>query len=585
MKKRLFSLLLALVLLMGMVPVSAYAADPQASSFEMTIWADKEEQPWLFEQLYLFQAAHPQWRISWNVETRSADSTCTQLRNNPASGPDLFFFWSGDRHNLIDAGALAPLTAAQAAEMTAATSPAVSQTTQHTDGRYYGFPLTGNTWFLYYNKAVFSENDVKSLEAMLKKGPVLVDVTNAWYYTAFYFANGCTMFGKNGNTPSEGIRFNGAKGAAVTLRLKELLSNRNFRTTKDTNSDVFLEEIRKGTSSAFFSGYWDYETMHMELGDNLGVAQLPTILIDGQTKQLRSFLNTTAIGVNPHSAHTDAARALASFLAGTESQLMHWQMTGLAPAATALLDNAAIQADPLAKTQLLSLKNTTVNQPAVKEMDTFWANSSYMGQWLLNGEVTTRNAAELTDEWNAMLNGGKNPPPFTDVPMGSFYEAPVLWALENAITTGASDTTFNPNGSCLRAQVVTFLHRAAGSPIAISHVNPFTDVKKTDFFYNPVLWAVHKGITNGVSQTRFGSYDVCNRAAVVTFLWRTAGAPNPRTDMNPFTDVKKTDFFYKPVLWAVEQGITTGLTATTFGPASPCNRAQVVTFLYRAYND
>ena len=174
--------------------------------------------------------------------------------------------------------------------------------------------------------------------------------------------------------------------------------------------------------------------------------------------------------------------------------------------------------------------------------------------------------------------------PFTDVPVGSFYEAPVLWAVENGITSGATETTFNPNGSCLRAQVVTFLHRAEGSPAPISPVNPFTDVKKTDFFYTPVLWAVHEGITNGVSQTSFGSFTNCNRAAVVTFLWRAVGSPEPRTNRNPFTDVKKTDFFYKPVLWAVENGITSGLTATEFGPGTNCNRAQVVTFLYRACN-
>ena len=100
----------------------------------------------------------------------------------------------------------------------------------------------------------------------------------------------------------------------------------------------------------------------------------------------------------------------------------------------------------------------------------------------------------------------------------------------------------------------------------------------------PVIWAVQGRVTNGVSADKFGSYDVCNRAAVVTFLWRAAGSPAPKSANNPFTDVKTTDFFYKPVLWAIENGITNGLTATAFGPNSPCNRAQVVTFLYRAYN-
>ena len=137
---------------------------------------------------------------------------------------------------------------------------------------------------------------------------------------------------------------------------------------------------------------------------------------------------------------------------------------------------------------------------------------------------------------------------------------------------------------CLRAQVVTFLWRAAGCPVPFDTDNPFADVKSSDFFYQPVLWAVDKGITNGVSTTAFGSYANCNRAAVVTFLWRAAGSPEPQSTSHPFVDVKTTDFFYKPVLWAVEKGITNGVDATHFGPTTDCNRAQVVTFLYRAYN-
>lgn len=174
--------------------------------------------------------------------------------------------------------------------------------------------------------------------------------------------------------------------------------------------------------------------------------------------------------------------------------------------------------------------------------------------------------------------------PFTDVADGSFYINPVLWAVENGVTSGTSETTFDPSGLCLRAHVVTFLYRAAGSPAPGSAKNPFTDVKSGDFYYNPVLWAVEKGVTQGVSNTQFGSAQVCNRAAVVTFLWRAFGTPEPESANNPFADVKSTDFFYKPVLWAVENGITSGVDATHFNPAGNCNRAQVVTFLYRAYN-
>ena len=174
--------------------------------------------------------------------------------------------------------------------------------------------------------------------------------------------------------------------------------------------------------------------------------------------------------------------------------------------------------------------------------------------------------------------------PFADVPAGAYYEAPVLWAVENGITSGATENSFNPGGACLRAHVVTFLWRAAKQPEPAISTSAFTDVRSSDFFFKPVLWAVENGITSGVSATEFGSYANCNRAAVVTFLWRAAGSPEPSSTNNPFTDVKSTDFFYKPVLWAVENGITAGLTATEFGPGTNCNRAQVVTFLYRAYN-
>ncbi|MBQ8355275.1 MAG: S-layer homology domain-containing protein [Oscillospiraceae bacterium] len=173
--------------------------------------------------------------------------------------------------------------------------------------------------------------------------------------------------------------------------------------------------------------------------------------------------------------------------------------------------------------------------------------------------------------------------PFNDVAEGSFYETPVAWAVERGITNGISATDFGSNNTCNRAQVVTFLWRAAGCPEPASMENPFTDVQKGSFYEKPVLWAVENGITNGVSATTFGPNDPCNRAAVVTFLWRAAGKPEPVSTTHSFTDVAKGSFYEKPVLWAVENGITNGVSATQFGPNSSCNRAQVVTFLYRAF--
>ena len=174
---------------------------------------------------------------------------------------------------------------------------------------------------------------------------------------------------------------------------------------------------------------------------------------------------------------------------------------------------------------------------------------------------------------------------FTDVPEGAFYDEPVQWAVDNGITNGLTDTTFGPDAACNRAQVVTFLWRAEGCPEPTATSHSFVDVQAGSFYEKAVLWAVENGITTGTDATHFSPNAVCNRATVVTFLHRAAGAPAVENANNPFSDVPADSWFTAPVLWAVEQGITNGLSATEFGPTANCNRAQVVTFLYRAYTD
>ena len=174
--------------------------------------------------------------------------------------------------------------------------------------------------------------------------------------------------------------------------------------------------------------------------------------------------------------------------------------------------------------------------------------------------------------------------PFVDVIKGQYYYDAVLWAANEGITGGTSANTFSPEANCSRAQVVTFLHRMIASPEPAAITLPFADVKTSDYFYKPVKWAYGSKITGGTSDTAFSPDDNCTRAQVVTFLWRTAGQPEPKGKNNPFADVKSDSYYYKAVLWAVEQGITGGTSASTFSPDNNCTRAQVVTFLYRFIN-
>ena len=171
--------------------------------------------------------------------------------------------------------------------------------------------------------------------------------------------------------------------------------------------------------------------------------------------------------------------------------------------------------------------------------------------------------------------------PFLDVNESHFFYDPVLWAVENGITNGTGADTFTPFGICNRAQVITFLWRYAGSPEPADAQNHFTDVPAGVFYEKPVLWALENGITNGISNNEFGPNQFCNRAQVVTFLWRLLGEPEPVVTEHHFTDVFAGSFYEQPVLWALENGITNGTTADTFSPNGQCQRSQVVTFLYR----
>ena len=180
--------------------------------------------------------------------------------------------------------------------------------------------------------------------------------------------------------------------------------------------------------------------------------------------------------------------------------------------------------------------------------------------------------------------GGKPAEPyhgmvFTDVDTGTWFTDAVQWAVESKITTGTSEHTFSPQDSCTRAQAVTFLWRAAGSPKA-DGTNPFADVKPNDYYYDAVLWAVKNNITNGVSADAFAPNQTCTRAQIVTFLWRTANTP-AASGSNPFADVRPNDYYYSAVLWAAKNNITAGVSAVSFAPDQTCTRAEIITFLYR----
>lgn len=177
--------------------------------------------------------------------------------------------------------------------------------------------------------------------------------------------------------------------------------------------------------------------------------------------------------------------------------------------------------------------------------------------------------------FNAALTG------FVDVNTSDYFYEAVNWAAAEGITAGTDAAHFSPSQSCTRAQVVTFLWRAAGGPEPLSTGTAFTDVALGAYYEKAVRWAVENGITAGTSAAKFSPNAICTRAQVVTFLWRATGGPEPENTSTTFTDVTPGAYYEKAVKWAVENEITAGLTTTTFGPDNRCTRGQVVSFLYR----
>ena len=213
------------------------------------------------------------------------------------------------------------------------------------------------------------------------------------------------------------------------------------------------------------------------------------------------------------------------------------------------------------------------------------------GDYIYNGDANekqdgtkTRTCSVCNHTETITAEGTKWVSIFTDTNKKGFYYVPMLWAVSKEITKGTSETSFSPDEDCTRGQIVTFLWRAAGCPEPTTTNMPFADVTGKAFYKKAVLWAVENGITSGLTATRFGPNDPCTRGQIATFLWRAKGKPEPTTTDMPFTDVKAKDYYYKAVLWAVENKITTGTLATTFSPKDTCTRGQIVTFLYRAYN-
>ncbi len=383
----------------------AAEAPAEVKDITLKVWGPQEDQvdssSWLPTMCEQFNAAHPEWNITFVYEVCPEGDASKNVVQDVSAAADVYMFANDQLGTLMQANAIAQLGGTYLDQVLADNSDSMIASVTGTDGGVYGVPFTGNTWFMYYDTSVFSEEDIKSMDTMLEKGKVSFPLTNSWYIASFFFANGGTIFGEAGIDASAGVSFGGEGGTAVTEYLVNMHANPNFVVDADGSG---LAGLRDGSVNAIFSGTWDAAAVKEALGDNFGAAQLPTVNIGGEAKQLKSFAGSKAIGVNPNCQNMQAAVALAVYLGSAEAQLAHYEMRGIIPTSLALTTNELIMADAVAVAQASTIANTSVVQPSIPEMGGYWTPSENFGKAIVSGEVTLDNAAEKTEAYNSALN-------------------------------------------------------------------------------------------------------------------------------------------------------------------------------------
>lgn len=355
-----------------------------------------------------FNEEHPEWDITFEYGVCSEGDAKDVVTKDVAESADVYMYANDQIPTLVKAGALSELGGSTVDQIKSDNDQTMVDSVTYNDG-IYGVPYTSNTWFMYYDKSKYSEDDIKSLDTMMSKdlGDGVTNfafpLDNSWYIEAFYYGAGCTLFG-DGTDASQGCTFNDDNGVAMTQYLVDLAKNKKFSVEKDGSS---IAKFEKGTLGAYCTGSWDAAAIKKALGDNFGVTQIPTVTINGTEGQMKSFAGSKAVGVNPNCKNPEVAVALAAYLGGEECQQIRFDARGIVPTNKNVAASDSVSADVVAQAQAQEIANASVVQPLLDEMANYWTPAETMGKEIVQGDVTKDNAKDKTDTMvKGILNSG-----------------------------------------------------------------------------------------------------------------------------------------------------------------------------------
>lgn len=380
------------------------AATGEVTNVSLKVWCPQNQVDTgiMEQQQTAFAAEHPEWNITWTTEIVGEDNAKTEILKDVDAAADVFLFSSDQLIELVDAGAIAQLGGTAEAMVKDTMSEAVRATAM-VDDATYAIPFTHNTFFMFYDKTIMSEDDVTSLEKIMAKETAdnvynyYFESSGGWKLGAYYYGAGLTVFGPQGNDLSAGCDWNNETGVAVTNYLIDLINNPKCAYDGEIAVSELIEDHRLGV---WFDGSWNYNTYKDILGDDMGIGIIPTFNPDGNDYQLLGFYGSKCIGVNAHSQNMAAAVAFATYLGNEENQLLRFEKSAQIPTNINASASEAVTSDPLAAVIVKEANEASVMQPVHSVFSTrYWTYAGAIPTEIRSGAINKDNVQQKLDDF------------------------------------------------------------------------------------------------------------------------------------------------------------------------------------------